>query len=82
MAEKAFALPGYFFNDPGSDCSLYILGDGTASNKAGTWLLKELVQKLRHNPSLRKGFFDMDDGGYWSQNGWEVQEGDEIPVDM
>ncbi|CAO2648748.1 Nn.00g096970.m01.CDS01 [Neocucurbitaria sp. VM-36] len=81
-AEKAFALPGYFFNDRNSECSLYSLGDGTATDRAGALLFKELVQKLRHNPSLRKGFFDLDDGGYWSSHGWTV-EGDEVtPVDV
>ncbi|KAF2831890.1 SET domain-containing protein [Ophiobolus disseminans] len=82
MAEKAFALPGYFFNDRSSDCALYSLGDGTATDRAGALLFKELVQKLTANPSLRKGFFDMDDGGYWAKNGWEVSEQDDIPVDV
>lgn len=82
MAEKAFALPGYFFNDRGSDCSLYSLGDETATDRAGTQLFKELVQKLRHNPSLRKEFFNMDDGGYWRDHGWEVRENEEVPVDV
>lgn len=82
IAEKAFALPGYFFNDRGSNCSLYSLGDGTATDRAGALLYKELVQKLRHSPSLRRIFFDMDDGGYWSENGWTIEEGHEIPVDV
>ena len=82
IVEKAFALPGHFINDRNSECSLYSLGDGTATDRAGALLFKELVQKLRHNPSLRQGFFDMDDGGYWRKHGWNVQEGDEIPVDV
>lgn len=82
IAEKAFALPGYFFNDRGSNCSLYSLGDGTATDRSGALLYKELVQKLRHSPRLRRSFFDLDDGGYWKENGWIVEEGDEIPVDV
>ncbi|KAL6709652.1 hypothetical protein ACN47E_001080 [Coniothyrium glycines] len=82
MAEKAFALPGYFFNDASSECSLYSLGDGTATDRAGALLFKELVQKLRHNPSLRRQFFDMDDGGYWRSYGWYIEDGDDIPVDI
>jgi hypothetical protein len=81
-AEKAFALPGYFFNDRSSECSLYSLGDGTATDRAGALLFRELVQKLVANPSLRKGFFDMDDGGYWAGNGWQVPEEYDIPVDV
>jgi hypothetical protein len=45
-------------------------------------LFKELVQKLRWNPTLRKDYFDLDDGGYWNENGWELGENDEIPVDV
>jgi hypothetical protein len=81
-AEKAFVLPGYFMQDMSSDCLLYSLDDGTASPRPGAWLFKELVQKLRWNPSLRKEFFALDDGGYWKEHGWEVAEGDEIPVDV
>lgn len=82
MAEKAFALPGYFFNDRSSECNLYSLGDSTATDRAGALLFKELVQKLVANPSLRKEFFDMDDGGYWQEHGWEVPEDEETPVDV
>jgi hypothetical protein len=82
MAEKAFALPGYIVNDRGSECALYSLGDETAADRAGALLFKELVQKLDANPSLRKTFFDMDDGGYWAKNGWALSETDEIPVDV
>jgi hypothetical protein len=82
MAEKAFALPGYIVNDPGSECSLYSLGNETATDRAGALLFKELVQKLDANPSLRRRFFDMDDGGYWAKNRWEANESDLIPVDM
>ncbi|KAF1845584.1 SET domain-containing protein [Cucurbitaria berberidis CBS 394.84] len=81
-AEKAFALPAYLFNDRSTECSLYSLGDGTATDRAGALLFKELVQKLRHNPSLRESFFDLDDGGYWKERGWEAKEGDDIPVDV
>ncbi|KAF2440987.1 SET domain-containing protein [Karstenula rhodostoma CBS 690.94] len=80
--EKAFVLPGYFMQDRNSDCLLYSLGDGTAAPRPGAWLFKELVQKLRWNPSLRKEFFDMTDGGYWEEHGWEVAEDEEIPVDV
>ncbi|KAH7391710.1 hypothetical protein BKA66DRAFT_568125 [Pyrenochaeta sp. MPI-SDFR-AT-0127] len=82
IAEKAFALPGYFLNDRSSDCSLYSLENETATDRAGTQLFKELVQKLRHNPSLRKGFFDMDDGGYWNEHGWKIEAEEDIPVDV
>jgi hypothetical protein len=82
MTEKAFALPIYFENDKGSECSLYSLGDGTATDRAGALLFRELVQKLDANPSMRKLFFDMDDGGYWAQNGYEVADKDVIPVDV
>lgn len=82
LAEKAFALPGYFFNDRGSECSLYSIDDGTATDRAGALLFEELVQKLKHNPSLRKDFFDMDDGGYWKKHGWDIEEGSEISVDV
>jgi hypothetical protein len=61
---------------------LYSLGDETAADRAGALLFKELVQKLDANPSLRKTFFDMDDGGYWAKNGWTLSETDEIPVDV
>jgi hypothetical protein len=81
-AEKAFVLPGYFMQDRNSDCLLYSLGDGTAAPRPGAWLFKELVQKLRWNPSLRREFFDMGDGGYWEEYGWEVAEDEEIPVDV
>jgi hypothetical protein len=69
-------------NDPGSECSLYSLGNETATDRAGALLFKELVQKLDANPSLRRRFFDMDDGGYWAKNRWEANESDLIPVDM
>ena len=81
-AEKAFALPGYFMQDRSSDCLLYSLGDGTASPRPGAWLFKELVQKLRWNPSLRKEFFELDDGGYWKEKGWQVKEPENTPVDV
>ncbi|KAL5389800.1 hypothetical protein DPSP01_002289 [Paraphaeosphaeria sporulosa] len=81
-AEKAFVLPGYFMQDRNSDCLLYSLGDGTAAPRPGAWLFKELVQKLRWNPSLRKEFFDMGDGGYWEEHGWELAEEEDIPVDV
>ncbi|KAH7073121.1 hypothetical protein BKA63DRAFT_577199 [Paraphoma chrysanthemicola] len=82
MAEKAFAMPGYIINDRNSECSLYSLGDGTAADRAGALLFKELIQKLTANPSLRPSFFDMDDGGYWKENGWEVSKDEDIPVDV
>ncbi|KAF1974011.1 SET domain-containing protein [Bimuria novae-zelandiae CBS 107.79] len=81
-AEKALVLPGYFMQDRNSDCLLYNLGDGTAVPRPGAWLFKELVQKLRWNPSLRKEFFDLEDGGYWKEHGWELAEDEEIPVDV
>jgi hypothetical protein len=81
MAEKAFALPGYLVDDPNSDCSLYSLGDGIATDRAGALLFRELVQKLYANPSMRQDFFDMDDGGYWAKNGWDATDSD-IPVDV
>ncbi|KAF2749340.1 SET domain-containing protein [Sporormia fimetaria CBS 119925] len=81
-AEKAFAMPGYFIQDRKSDCFLYNLGNETASPRPGALLFRELVQKLRWNPSLRKDFFAMDDGGYWEANGWPVTEGEDIPVDV
>lgn len=82
MAEKAFALPGYIENDRGSQCSLYSLGDGTATDRAGALLFKELVQKLDANPSHRKAFFDMDDGDYWAEKGWTVTDDSNYPVDV
>jgi hypothetical protein len=82
MAEKAFAFPGYLVNDRSSECSLYSLGDETATDRAGALLFRELVHKLDVNPSLRRQFFDMDDGGYWSENGWDIPETDDIPVDV
>jgi hypothetical protein len=82
MAEKAFAIPAHFSNDTSNLCSLYSLGDGTATDNTGALLFKELVQKLTHNPSLRRQFFDMDDGGYWSENGWQVPDDEVIPVDV
>lgn len=81
-AEKAFVLPGYFMQDRNSDCLLYSLGDGTAAPRPGAWLFKELVQKLRWNPSLRKEFFDLGDGGYWEEHGWDLSPEEEIPVDV
>lgn len=81
-AEKAFVLPGYFMQDRSSDCLLYSLADGTAAPRPGAWLFKELVQKLRWNRSLRREFFDLDDGGYWNKHGWEVPAGEDVPVDV
>ncbi|KAF2845115.1 SET domain-containing protein [Plenodomus tracheiphilus IPT5] len=82
MAEKAFALPGYIFNDQSSECALYSIGDGTATDRAGALLFKELVQKLQYNPRQRKRFFDLDDGGYWRKNGWTTHDGEDVPVDV
>jgi hypothetical protein len=82
MAEKAFALPGYIENDRGSDCSLYSLGERTATDRAGALLFKELIQKLDANPSQRKAFFDMDDGGYWSKQGSAMNDDPENSVDV
>jgi hypothetical protein len=81
-AEKAFVMPGYFIQDRSSDCLLYNLGDGTASPRPGALLFKELVQKLRWNPTLRKQYFELDDGGYWREHGWEVPNDEDIPVDV
>jgi hypothetical protein len=61
---------------------LYSLGDGTATDRAGALLLKELLQKLEANPSMRKSSFDMDDGGYLAKHGWEGAEEEHIPVDV
>jgi len=80
-AEKAFVLPGYFIQDRSSDCFLYSLGDGTAAPRPAALLLKELVQKLRWNKSLRKEFMELEDGGYWKEHGWEVEDS-ETPVDV
>lgn len=82
MAEKAFALPGYLEQDRGSDCSLYSLSDATAADRAGALLFRELVQKLDANPSVRKAFFDLDDGGYWEKHGWGVADDESVPVDV
>jgi hypothetical protein len=82
MAEKAFALPAYMQNDESSVCSLYSLGDQTAADRAGALLFKELVQKLEANPSLRKEFFETDDGGYWANHGWAISEDKNSPVDV
>lgn len=81
-AEKAFVMPGYYIQDRNSDCLLYNLGDETASPRPGALLFKELIQKLRWNPSLRKEFFDLDDAGYWKKNGWECNFDEEIPIDV
>jgi hypothetical protein len=81
-AEKAFVMPGYFIQDRSSDCLLYSLGEETASPRPGALLFKELVQKLRWNPSLRKEYFELDDGGYWREHGWEVKDEEEVPVDV
>lgn len=81
-AEKAFVMPGYFIQDRSSDCLLYSLGEETASPRPGALLFKELVQKLRWNPSLRKEYFELDDGGYWKEHGWEIKDDEEIPVDV
>ncbi|KAL1595846.1 hypothetical protein SLS60_009536 [Paraconiothyrium brasiliense] len=32
--------------------------------------------------SLRKEFFDLEDGGYWDELGWDLAEGEDIPVDV
>lgn len=80
--EKAFVLPGFFMQDQSSDCLLYSLHDQTAAPRPGAWLFKELVQKLRWNPSLRKEFFSLDDGGYWDQCGWEIADDEDVPVDV
>jgi hypothetical protein len=45
-------------------------------------LFRELLQKLEANPSIRKSFFDMDDGGYWAEHGWEVADGEQVPLDV
>ena len=81
-AEKAFALPGYFMQDRNSDCLLYSLGDETAAPRPGAMLFKELVQKLKWNPSLRRKYFGLDDGGYWKKHGWELEEHEDVPVDV
>ncbi|KAF2652532.1 SET domain-containing protein [Lophiostoma macrostomum CBS 122681] len=57
-------------------------GDGTASPRPGALLFKELVQKLRWNTTLRKEFFRLDDGGYWKEHGWDISDGEDIPVDV
>jgi hypothetical protein len=82
MAEKAFAIPAHFSNDPSNVCSLYSLGDGTATDNTGALLFKELVKKLTYNPSLRKEFFEMNDGGYWEKHGWQISDEDSIPIDV
>ncbi|KAF2740323.1 hypothetical protein EJ04DRAFT_572175 [Polyplosphaeria fusca] len=81
-AEKAFVLPGYFIQDRSSDCMLYNLGEETVAPRPGALLFKELIQKLKWNPSLRREFFEMDDGGYWKENGWDVGDDEEVPVDV
>jgi hypothetical protein len=81
-AEKAFAFPPFLFNDSTSECFLYSLDDETTTDRAGALLFRELIQKLMGNPSLRRAFFEMDDGGYWAEHGWEVAEEDEVPVDV
>ena len=68
--------------DRSNDCLLYSIEDETALPRPDAWLFKELVQKLQWNPSLRKEFFDLDDGGYWEKHGWELGKGEDIPVDM
>ncbi|KAF2463540.1 SET domain-containing protein [Lindgomyces ingoldianus] len=75
--EKGFVLPGYFINDRSSDCLLYNLGNGTAAPRPGALLFKELVQKLKWNRSLRREFFELDDGGYGDEQGVGNGEGDE-----
>jgi hypothetical protein len=82
MVEEAFALSGYIFGDVNSECSFYSLSDGTAKDRAGALLFRELLQKLEANPSIRKSFFDMDDGGYWAEHGWEVADGEQVPLDV
>jgi hypothetical protein len=82
MAEKAFAIPAHFSNDSSNACSLYSLGDGTATDNTGALLFQELVQKLTYNPSLRKEFFEMDDGGYWEEHGWQLSAEDNVPIDV
>lgn len=81
-AEKAFVMPGYFIQDRSTDCLLYSLSDETASPRPGALLFRELVQKLKWNPSLRKEYFELDDGGYWKKYGWEVGKDEEVPVDV
>ena len=82
MAEKAFAIPAYFSDDSSNSCSLYSSGDSTTTDSTGALLFKELVHKLTHNSSLRKQFFEMDDGGYWEKHGWQVADDEVIPVDV
>ncbi|KAF2266270.1 SET domain-containing protein [Lojkania enalia] len=81
-AEKAFVMPGYFIQDRSSDCFLFNLGDETAAPRPGALLFRELVQKLRWNKSLRQEFFELDDGGYWEESGWKVEDEEEVPVDV
>ena len=81
MLEKAFVLPGYFIQDRNSDCLLYNLENESASPRPGALLLKELIQKLRHNPSCRKAFFDLDAGSYPSTITADTAPKD-IPVDV
>ena len=81
MLEKAFVLPGYFIADRSSDCLLYNLGSETASLRPGALLFKELLQKLRHNPSCRREFFELDSGGYPAAIKPETPDED-IPVDV
>lgn len=82
VVEKAYVMPGYFIQDKSSECNLYCVENGVASQRAGALLFKELVQKLRWNRTLRKEFFELEDGGYWEKNGWKLGEGEEIPVDV
>lgn len=84
LLEKAFVLPGYFIADKTSDCVLFNIETGSATPRPGAMVFKELVQKLRHNPSCRKAFFQLDAGNYAShlpgQNG-SVSVTD-MPLDM
>jgi hypothetical protein len=82
MAEKAFAIPAHSSTDSNNSCSLYSLGDGTATDSTGALLFQELVQKLTYNPSSRRQFFDMDDGGYWEEHGWQIPDDEVAPVDV
>jgi hypothetical protein len=84
MLEKAFVLPGYFIADRTSDCLLYNIETETASPRPGAMLFKELVQKLRHNPSCRKAFFELDGGEYGelAMTDRTSSSDAEIPVDV
>jgi hypothetical protein len=80
MEEKALAIPAQFLNNTSNACSLYSLGGKTATDTTGALLFRELVQNSTHNPSLRRDFSEMDDGGYWEEQGWQISEDEDIPV--